>query len=661
VRVNPQRIGRYEILDTLGRGAMAVVYLAHDPVIGRKVALKTLRVDLDTDLAGEFKERFLREARAAGRLKHPGIVTIHDVGEDAESGMVFIAMELIEGRDLKSILGSGTAFKPAEAARIVADVARALDYAHRMGVVHRDIKPANIMLTADGAAMITDFGVARLESSNLTVEGQFIGTPNYMSPEQITGKPVDGRSDVFSTGVVLFELLTGERPFPGQSIAEVSLKIVDSPCPIPSTVRPGIPAGFNPVVLKCLEKDPEKRFQTAGELADVLLALSRTAHPARREDPAQTRLAAPPVRAAAADGEAFATHVAGGEQPAPPAEAPGPAAAGGRLRAAAAAALGALANARGRLAALHLPPVLHQEVNPAWVLRILAGWALLWAAVVTVLALRVPGAPPPAPPPAQTATLRALGLELRAAAAALEADQPERALALARAVVDQAPASPAARRIVRTAEARLRARRAASEAHRRAEALVREGRKLYRSGRYRSAAARFKRALAVEPDNELAASFLDLARARGRRRSTGRRPTARAPSAGAAPRRTGGKAAVRPGFARLTVSFNSPINAGTILVTMDGATLLQEPFDFTRRVFLGFKKKGTGLVRRTVLAPSGRHTLGVQLSDAERGPLGFASFTKTLEPGSEWTLRIDLPAGDAKASFFLVQAHRAGS
>ena len=190
-------IGRYEILKPLGRGAMGVVYLARDPIIDRKLALKTLRVDLDDDVAGEFRERFLREARAAGRINHPGIVTIHDVGEDPESGLVFIAMEYIEGRDLRQLMSSGYRFRPSEAARIAADVARALDYAHSMGVVHRDIKPANILLTRDGMPKITDFGIARVESSNLTTEGQFIGTPNFMAPEQITGKPVDGRADIF--------------------------------------------------------------------------------------------------------------------------------------------------------------------------------------------------------------------------------------------------------------------------------------------------------------------------------------------------------------------------------------------------------------------------------------------------------------------------------
>ena len=166
--MSEQKIGRYEIEKSLGKGAMGVVFLARDPIIDRRVALKTLRVDLDAEHADEFRERFVREARAAGRLNHPGIVTVHDVGEDAETGLMYIAMEYVEGRDLKQILSSGHTFRPSEAARIVADVAIALDYAHSLGVVHRDVKLANIILTSNGTAKITDFGIARLEGAPQT-------------------------------------------------------------------------------------------------------------------------------------------------------------------------------------------------------------------------------------------------------------------------------------------------------------------------------------------------------------------------------------------------------------------------------------------------------------------------------------------------------------
>jgi serine/threonine protein kinase len=247
--MEPNRLGRYVIESVLGKGAMGVVYLARDPVIGRRVALKTLTIPSDVEEAEEFRKRFLREAQAAGMLNNPGIVTVHDAGVDDGTGLSFIAMEYIVGRSMREFLRSGHGFAYSEVSRIGAALAGALDYAHSKGVVHRDIKPANILFTTQGMVKITDFGVARLESSNLTATGQFIGTPNYMSPEQVAGGIVDGRSDLFSLGVVLFELLTGQRPFPGQSLTEVAYKIVHEPARIPSQVRPGLPSAFNPIVL----------------------------------------------------------------------------------------------------------------------------------------------------------------------------------------------------------------------------------------------------------------------------------------------------------------------------------------------------------------------------------------------------------------------------
>ena len=316
--VSRERIGRYEILETLGKGAMGVVYLARDSIIDRRVALKTLRLDIDPDFAEEFRERFFREARAAGRLSHTGIVTIHDVGECPDTGLAFIAMEYIKGQDLKQMLGADRRLHPAEAARIVAEVAMALDYAHNLGVVHRDIKPANIILTPNGSPKVMDFGVARLESSNLTVDGQFIGTPNFMSPEQITGNSVDGRSDLFSLGVVLFNLLTGTRPFPGNNMHEVTLKIAREASPIPSTVVPSLPAAFNPIVLKCLEKDPDRRFQSGAELADVLGALARALVPRSENDAGRTVITGtqPSGPQPASDSSRpFSSPVAGGHAP----------------------------------------------------------------------------------------------------------------------------------------------------------------------------------------------------------------------------------------------------------------------------------------------------------------------------------------------------------
>ena len=270
-----KQMGRYLIERVLGKGAMGVVYLARDPVIGRFVALKTLNVPADSEDAVEFRQRFLREAQAAGILNHPGIVTVFDAGVDETSGLSFIAMEYVEGKSLKELLKSGHMFTYSEVARVGAALASGLDYAHARGVIHRDIKPANILITNQGAIKITDFGVARLESSNLTAEGQFIGTPNYMSPEQVAGTQVDGRSDLFSLGVVVFELLTGTRPFGGNSLTEVSYKIVHEAPPIPSHLRPALPPPFNPILLKLLEKDPSRRYQKGADVARALDALRR--------------------------------------------------------------------------------------------------------------------------------------------------------------------------------------------------------------------------------------------------------------------------------------------------------------------------------------------------------------------------------------------------
>ncbi len=207
-------LGKYEIRREIGRGAMGVVYEGYDPFIKRVVALKTIRAD---QLSGEDSEnviaRFRREAQAAGRLSHPNIVSIYDFGEEA--GAWFIAMEFVKGRELKECFEANERFTTASIVKIMSQILEALDYSHRQGVIHRDIKPANIFMLPDGSVKVADFGIAHIEASNLTQVGAVMGTPAYMSPEQILGLPVDGRSDLFSAGVILYQFLTGERPFSG--------------------------------------------------------------------------------------------------------------------------------------------------------------------------------------------------------------------------------------------------------------------------------------------------------------------------------------------------------------------------------------------------------------------------------------------------------------
>jgi serine/threonine protein kinase len=283
------KLGRYEIVRELGKGAMGIVYLAKDPLIGRLVALKTIRpsAHADDEDTREFQLRFQREAQAAGILNHPSIVTVHDIGQDEPSGMSFIAMEYVEGQNLKEVLAQGRPLSFEQAADICAQVADGLDFAHAKGIVHRDVKPANIILLEGNRAKITDFGIAKITSgvANLTTTGQFLGTPNYMAPEQIKGTPVDGRSDIFSLGICLYECLTHRKPFGGDSLTSISYKIVHEPFPPLHEINPTIPDGFSDVVMHCLEKDPARRYQRGKDLANALRAVIRGERPMRSNEP----------------------------------------------------------------------------------------------------------------------------------------------------------------------------------------------------------------------------------------------------------------------------------------------------------------------------------------------------------------------------------------
>src|SRR5437763_6877517 len=267
---------------------MGIVYLAKDPLIGRLVALKTIRpsAHADDEDTREFQQRFVREAQAAGILTHPSIVTVHDIGQDGPWGLCFIAREYVEGQNLKEMLAQGRPLSFEQAADIVAQVADALDFAHAKGIVHRDVKPANIILLEGNRAKITDFGIAKIASgvANLTSTGQFLGTPNYMAPEQIKGAPVDGRTDIFSLGICLYECLTRRKPFGGDSLTSISYKIVHEPFPPLLEINPQIPPGFEEVVAKSLAKDPAKRYQRGREMANALRAVVRGEKPGRVSD-----------------------------------------------------------------------------------------------------------------------------------------------------------------------------------------------------------------------------------------------------------------------------------------------------------------------------------------------------------------------------------------
>jgi len=263
-----QHFGRYEILSELGRGAMGVVYKAHDPKINRIVALKTISMaGQSPEEERDYRGRFYREAEAAGRLSHPGIVTIFDVGEEPETRAPYIVMEFVGGESLDKLVSQGDRKLPVETAlQLALELAEALDCAHRQGVVHRDLKPANILMTEDGHAKIADFGVAKLNLANQTLAGRALGTPAYMSPEQLNGEAVDGRSDLFSLGVILYTVLTGYRPFQGNSALTVSFKVVNRE-PIPATLLDTeLPTGLDHIIERAMAKDPTERYQSGAEM-----------------------------------------------------------------------------------------------------------------------------------------------------------------------------------------------------------------------------------------------------------------------------------------------------------------------------------------------------------------------------------------------------------
>jgi serine/threonine-protein kinase len=269
------QLGRYTIDGEIGRGAMGVVFRATDSVLQRTVAVKTVNMALEKDHADKYEARFFQEARAAGGLNHPNIVTVYDAGKAGD--VVYMAMEYIQGVELRTLLTEGQPMALSRALAIAAQVAEGLGYAHQAGVVHRDIKPANIMVTADGPVKITDFGIARMRASaDLTQTGVMLGSPKYMSPEQVIGKRADHRSDIFSLGVILYEMLTGAGPFSGENITALMYQIVNFAPPAPSSVNKTVPEMLDFIVAKMLAKPVEDRYADAREVARDLRECERS-------------------------------------------------------------------------------------------------------------------------------------------------------------------------------------------------------------------------------------------------------------------------------------------------------------------------------------------------------------------------------------------------
>lgn len=286
--VNQKKIGRYEVVSIMGQGAMGTVYKAADPVIERVVAIKTINLDLSKEERAEFEERFYREAKSAGRLNHPNIVTIYDVGETEDAA--YIAMEFIEGQSLRDLLDSGVVLPLKRICQIAVQIANALNYAHENGVVHRDIKPANIMIARGNDAKIMDFGIALIPSGSRTQAGTVLGSPKYMAPEQVVGKAADGRADIFSLGVVLYEMLTGSSPFNGDNLSAIMYKILNEDPARPSKLNARVPPIFDRIVARALAKRPEDRYQNAKEFSrelrsEAVLSALETQQPAQKKLP----------------------------------------------------------------------------------------------------------------------------------------------------------------------------------------------------------------------------------------------------------------------------------------------------------------------------------------------------------------------------------------
>jgi len=271
----PQTLGKYQIQGLLGKGAMGVVYKGFDPNIARPVAIKTIHASLlDTDMGRELLDRFRNEAKAVGRLNHANIVAIYEFDQD--QGTPYFVMEYVEGHDLKTLLKEGRRYSPKEAAHIVSAVLSALEYTHKLGIVHRDIKPANVFITHNGEIKLADFGIARVDNAEMTQMGSVLGTPAYMSPEQCKGQPVDARSDLFSTGVVLYELLVGSKPFNGDNTHAIMHSVLSETPPRPTEANQAINKEFDAIVRKALAKDVGQRYQTAGQFRAELQQIMQT-------------------------------------------------------------------------------------------------------------------------------------------------------------------------------------------------------------------------------------------------------------------------------------------------------------------------------------------------------------------------------------------------
>jgi serine/threonine protein kinase/septum formation inhibitor MinC len=600
------KLGRYEVVRELGKGAMGIVYLAKDPLIGRLVALKTIRpaAHADEDETKEFQQRFIREAQAAGILNHPSIVTVFDIGDDG-GGTSFIAMEYVDGQNLKEVLSQGRPLTFEQIADIVSQVAEAIDFAHSKGIVHRDVKPANIILLEGMKAKITDFGIAKIASggANLTSTGQFLGTPNYMAPEQIKGSPVDGRTDIFSLGICLYECLTRRKPFGGDSLTAISYKIVHEPFPPLLEVNPQIPEGFQDVVALCLAKEPAKRYQRGKDLASALRSVMRGERPVRQPDPmfsdstiiTRDREKIPTIEIPFPDADVSVAETPAGPfdtNPKPAATTP-PSSAKARV---ARPRPDPAAIVRKTLTNVRAHPVWKQRMHPALFIGIIALLAVpLLATVMTLRAKRAKIPPVDTRAEVRRATERRLreeGNQLlrqgRVGDAYARFDQLQK----------MAPGSPAIRDLMQKLDSIRQQEAASKQKFTEARQKFDQGVALYTEKKYSEAIPFFEQSVQLNQNSEEAAQYLKLAQQEEQRERTEKIARAKvaqqqrqqaqpAPAPVVTLTRTPSplsrspqtvtpqpSAATSP--AQLIVYFNSPVADGTIIVKVGSDVIAHE-------------------------------------------------------------------------------------
>ena len=623
----------------------------------------------------------MREAQTAGILSHPNIVTIYDVGEDKETGVSFIAMEYIEGKTIKALLVEMTQFAPDQISDIIGQVAEALDYAHRKGIIHRDIKPANIMITTDGKVKITDFGIAKVASSNLTTTGQFLGTPNYMSPEQVTGASVDGRSDIFSLGVVLYEMLSRRKPFSGENLTTISYKIVHENFTPLADISKNVPGEFDSILGKALSKDPWNRYQRGKDFALALYqAKARFEEQAIFQDlgtmvssaenlptmkfeglEEATRLDAPSVEDAAQGGTLAIAEGTGGARSAGPVgdstrEVPDSATSAVAGGAAPAAPGPAPAPAAKRSPSAGKATVWKSAVNPKYWWGIVAAVIVVVGAGLLVLKSRIPGGEPPKA--AEEASRAQLDLQKEVAQGKdlYAKGRYAESLAIFRSVLQRDPSLNAARQYSQMSEEALRneqQKKADEEKTAQIAAHLQAGRAALDGKDFDTALRESEAVLNLDPKNEEATKLSEDTRKRltqekkaELRKGEKKKKTeslarvgqtqSKTPAASAAPSPAGSRSAAPSATtpATIRVTFTSPIPKGYLMIAVNDAIIYRKNFDFG--------KQNGGVLSDTLKVAPGSATVKVWLTTPDSSVKGYQPINATLSGGDSRVLTITL-------------------